>query len=183
MLLKDSVPPFLLEFKELNTVYDSNQIQADKLDTVVEDVYNQCFIETSTWGLEFWEKFLGITFNEPQTLECRRDVIKSKIRGSGTTTVNLIKDVASAFSNGEVEITENIAPYIFEVKFTGTKGVPQNLEELKESINAIKPAHLAVTYKFTFLTWDEFDRYNLSWDEWDNLNLSWDEFEKYKQKS
>ena len=43
------------------------------------------------------------------------------------------------------------------------------------------PAHLDITYEFTYLTWAEFDNYNKIWQEWDNLNLTWKDFEKYKE--
>ncbi len=107
----------------------------------------------------------------------RRAVIKSKQRGYGTVTVSLIKNVAESYANGTVEVTEQFELYQFTISFIDTRGIPPNLDDLKEVIEKIKPAHLAVIYTFTYLNWDELDAKNLTWDELDAKNLTWDEFE------
>ena len=44
-----------------------------------------------------------------------------------------------------------------------------------------KPAHLGYKIVYSYMTWDEFDRYNKTWDAWDSLNLNWNDREKYKE--
>ncbi|ADQ06521.1 hypothetical protein Calhy_0784 [Caldicellulosiruptor hydrothermalis 108] len=174
------VPEFLLQSKIFQTVYNIENDELTSVENAINDILNQCFIDTATWGLKYWEQLLNIPVDENKPADYRRSVIKSKIRGAGTITVSLIKTVAEAYSNGEVEVTENVAPYTFEVKFVGTRGIPPNLDDLKNIINEIKPAHLAVTYTFTYLIWDELDSKNLTWDQFDALGLTWDELEVLK---
>lgn len=173
-MLKDYVPPFLLESKIFQANYDVQQNELDSYNNAINDIADQCFVETATWGLNYWEEFLGITVDENKETDYRRSVIKAKLRGTGTITVKLIKNVAESFSNGEVSITENVAPYTFEVKFVGTRGIPPNLEDLKNAINEIKPAHLAVTYIFVYTVWSEVKK--ITWeqvktDTWGNLKI------------
>lgn len=139
--------------KTFTTLYDIQQTELDNYNNAIADIKNQCFIETATWGLKFWEEMFSIPIDESRPYQFRRSVIKAKLRGSGTVTVNLIKNVAESFANGDVEVVENITPYTFGVKFVGNKGLPPNLDDLKKAINEIKPAHLAVTYIFTYNTW------------------------------
>lgn len=152
MLLNEYVPKYLLS-KTFKTVYEVQQTELNSYNKAIENIKNQCFIDTATWGLKYWEQLLDIPTDTTRPYDFRRSVIKAKIRGQGTVTVSVIKNVAESFTNGEVEITENIKPYTFEVKFVGTKGIPPNIDDLKESINEIKPAHLLVEFKFTFNTW------------------------------
>ncbi|SKA99309.1 hypothetical protein SAMN05443428_1356 [Caloramator quimbayensis] len=149
------VPPYLLESAVFQTLYSIENTELNAIETAINDILNQCFIDTATWGLKYWKQFLGITVDENKPAEYRRSVIKSKVRGSGRITVNLIKTVAESYSNGEVAITENVAPYTFEVKSIGTRGIPPNLDDLKNAINEIKPAHLAIIYTFTYTVWSE----------------------------
>lgn len=149
--LKSLVPQFLLEAKEFNTIYDVQGVEHDKLAATIKDLQAQCFISTATWGLKFWEEFLGIPVIEEKPVEFRRSVILGKIKGIGTVSVKLIKLVATSFSNAEIEVYENVAPNTFKIKFISTRGIPPNLQDVKDNIEEIKPAHLKVIYEFSYL--------------------------------
>jgi len=179
--LKKYLPSFIGNSKIFSKIYEIEQSEIDDYNNLIEDLVNQCFVEKATWGLSLWEDFLDIKANLSSPEDFRRSAIKAKLRGQGVVTVDLIKNVSESFSNGDVEITENIEPYTFEIKFVGTRGIPPNLEGLKKAIEDIKPAHLSIKYKFTYMTWDEFESYNRTWDQWEELNLTWDEFEKYRE--
>lgn len=114
---------------------------------------NQMFINTATTGLARWEKILGLETDIKKPYAYRQERIKAKMMGSGTTTKQMIVNVASAFSNGEVEVVEHSEEYRFIVKFIGVKGVPGNMKDLTATIEEIKPAHLAFEYQYTYNTW------------------------------
>ena len=63
----------------------------------------------------------------------------------------MLKDTALAFECGEVEVTEMYNDYIFKLKFISQKGRPKNLDDFKNAIDEIKPAHLAYILEFMFL--------------------------------
>lgn len=153
----------------------------EQLKTSRDELLFQLNVNTSTWGLELWEKALGIETDVSKSYAFRRTRVISKLRGTGTTTVAMIKNVAESFSNGDVEITEHPELYSIDVTFVGVYGLPPNMDDLTAAIEEIKPAHLAYVYIFTFMTWSEFDAYNYTWDQWDALDLTWDEFEAYKE--
>lgn len=157
-----------------------NSIQS--FNAVKESLFNQLFVEDATWGLTEWEKALNIKTDITKSYEFRRERIKAKLRGAGTTTKSMIRQVATAYSNGEVEVIENPGNYSFTVKFVGTKGIPANMADLTLTIEEIKPAHLTFLFEYVWLTWDEFDGYNKTFDKWDELNLTWDKFESYSER-
>lgn len=139
-----------------------------------QDLFNQMFIETATWGLSRWEKIFGLPTEIEKNYSFRRERIKAKIRGSGTTTKQLIINIASAFSNGEVEVIEYPNEYRFVVKFVGVKGVPANMKDLTSSIEEVKPAHLAFTFEYTYNYWNNLKAYTwsaLSIHTWDKVKV------------
>lgn len=181
MELMDLLPHYYEENETMKELQDIIGIEVEKAIVSKNITVNQGFIETATILLSRWERIFGLEVDVSKNNEFRRERIKAKIRGQGTTTKQMITDVASSFSNGEVEVIEDFPNYKFKIKFVGVKGIPANLTDLTITINEIKPAHLSFEYEFTFMIWNEFDNYNKTFDGWDNLNLTWDDVETYKE--
>lgn len=171
------VPPFIYENNDImQAIYKSQGEELGSLLYSLEDLINQFFIDTATWGLTYWEEEYGISTNLNYSYEERREVVKAKKRGQGTCTKALIKNVAEAFSGGEVNVIENTAPYIFTIQFIGVKGIPKNMANLINAIDDIKPAHLGYTFKYTYTSWDYLDSKSLSYNnvekiKWDDLEI------------
>lgn len=175
------LPHYWHNIKEMQTLQNTLGIEVSQLHCSIQDVFAQLFVDTATWGLELWERKLGIEINKALSYQRRREIIKAKMRGTATTTKELIKSVAAAFSNGEVEVIEDNAKYVVKIKFVGTRGIPANVEGFKKILSQIIPAHLVIEYIFTYITWAEFDSYNKTWQEWDSLNLNWKQFTEYRE--
>lgn len=176
-LLRSYVPEFISGSLVFNEIFKSHGAECDSVDAATTEILNQCYVDTATWGLEYWEAFLGIPIDELKDVSSRRSVIKSKIRGVGSVTVELLQSIAQSYDNGEIDIIEHNDIYSFEVKFVGTRGIPPNLTDLQNAISIIKPAHLDVIYTFRYMTWDDLDAGNKTWDAIDALNVTWDDFE------
>jgi len=121
----------------------------------ITDLENQLFIDTATWGLNIWERELNIYTDLSKPYIDRREFIKSKLRGSGTCTIEMIKNTALAYTNAEISVIEDNPNYTFKIKFTGVKGIPRDVEAFKSTINAIKPAHLTYTVEYTYSVWND----------------------------
>ena len=85
---------------------------------------------TSGWGLELWERAWGIPVDRTLSDQRRRDRILAKIKGTGTTTVEVIRAVAQSFSSFPAEVIEESALYRFVIW------------DLIAAVNELKPAHL-----------------------------------------
>ncbi|MHC1683410.1 MAG: putative phage tail protein [Clostridiaceae bacterium] len=165
----------------IENINNANAIELNNFDNKLDSVLNQFLIDSADFTLERWEKEFGLEVNNNYNVDFRRSRIKSKLRGQGTVTIKLIKSVSESFSNGQVEIIEDNSNYQFTIKFTGTLGIPPNMEDLEKAIEEIKPAHLGFSFNYIYLTWDQFDSYNKTFDNWDSLNLSWDELQVYEE--
>ena len=83
----------------------------------------------------------------------------------------MIRSVAANYSNGEVEIIEDNENYKFVVRFVGQLGIPGNMDNLKLTIEEIKPAHLVVEYEYIYNTWSDVSR--LTWGQ--AVSYTWEE--------
>lgn len=127
--------------------------ETEKLDTGLSQTIAECFVSTASAVLSRYERLYGLEVDISKSDVFRRERIKAKIAGAGTTTKQMIINTAKSYSNGEVEVIENNAHSRFTIKFVGTLGLPPNLADLKLTMEEIKPAHLAVTYEYVYNSW------------------------------
>ena len=139
-------------------IQDSFSVEANSINDEVENTLNQFYVDSATFGLDYWEKMLGISKNN-NDIQTRRENIKAKMRSRGTTSIEVIKNICEAYSNGEVEIIVNHSNYSFEINFIGSIGVPKAFAELDKTIEEIKPCHLAHSYKFNYNTHSNLANY------------------------
>ncbi|MDO3408557.1 DUF2313 domain-containing protein [Saccharibacillus sp. CPCC 101409] len=125
--------------------------EMDLLYAALNETLGQFFVRTATWGLEVWERELGITVDPAKPVEQRRSVVESKLRGGGKFSGSLVRNVAVAYERGAVEVTFQPEEYGFTITFIDTIGLPPNLDDLKAAIEAVKPAHLDVHYQLRYL--------------------------------
>lgn len=107
---------------------------------------------TATWGLTFFEWEYGIPTNTTKSLEERRSQILAKRRGTGTTTVSVIENMASSFLNGEVQVEEHNVDYYVQLIFKSHLGIPSNLQDLLSAVQVVLPAHLGFEYTVLYNT-------------------------------
>lgn len=143
----------------------------DNLEEELSDTIAECFAVTASRLLVRYEQILDLEVNVLKTDMFRRERILAKISGSGTTTRDMIIDVASRYSNGDVEVIEDNANSRFTIKFVGNRGIPGNMSDLKLTIEEIKPAHLAVLYEYVYNTWGDVGK--LTWEL--AVSYTWEE--------
>jgi hypothetical protein len=151
----DYLPKEYEDYRESHAIIVTEAAEFESLNDEIADVLAQFFVDTATWGLANWERLVNVTVDESKPIDQRRSVIKSKLRGVGTVTVGLIKNVAESYSNGEVAVTESASTYTISIKFVGKLGVPPNMADIQQALRDIIPAHLAINYEFTYVLYDE----------------------------
>jgi len=153
--MHDYLPLYYADVKPANNVVDREADEIAALNAAVDSVLAQFFIGSATWGLSRWEEIFGIAVDTLKPIEQRRSVIKSKLRGIGTVTPALIEQVAEAYDNGDVEVTEDNSNYNVTITFVSTLGIPPNLGDIFAAIREVLPAHLTVNFVFRFYTYAE----------------------------
>lgn len=106
---------------------------------VVDDLKNQAFPETATWSLPYWEQSYNIVTNEALSIEERRSAIIRKRNFRKPMNPARIEMLLSEVCGRDVELVENVAPHIFEIKIgPGVSDVDLRqamdlLDEIKQS--------------------------------------------------
>ena len=150
--------PYFYKNKITRSIQDGLSIESNSVSEKISNTLTQFFVDEATWGLDSWEKMLGISKNN-NDIQTRRENIKAKMRSRGTTSIEVIKNICEAYSYGEVEITVNHSDYSFIIDFIGSIGVPKAFAVLDKTIEEIKPAHLAHSYKFNYNTHSNISNY------------------------
>lgn len=152
-------------------ILKSVAIELDKLNLKTEVNYAELFIDTAIKALSIHERDLGIS-KSLISIQQRRELIIAHYRATLEQTKDeTIKNVASAFSNGEVKINPTSNEGVYEIKFVGTIGIPDNMQGLMNTLDIIIPAHLDVIYTYLFNVWGD-----ISHKTWGELEVyTWEE--------
>lgn len=153
----DYMPTDYREINESSAIVDAESKEVKQVYDEISDVLDQFFIDKATWGLSQWERICDIPTDETKPYDQRRSVIKSQIRGIGTVTSELIKNVSDSYTNGEVNVSEDNVNYTVIITFTSIFGRPPNIDDTKKALRDIIPAHLGIDFQFRYYTIDEVD--------------------------
>ena len=129
MNLIDMLPSFYHNSDFVKAYMSRQSAEYSFIKESIDDLVKNLYVNTATWGLDYFEEKLGLQTDKSKSYEERRERIKAKKIGTGTTTVKMIKDTALAFDCGEVEVTEMYNDYLFKLIFISQKGRPKNLED------------------------------------------------------
>lgn len=155
-----SLPDYERKSKLINEILRASAIELQDLDIQNSQNYNELFIDTAVKALQIHAKDLGITLGSNLSLRQQRELITAHYRASfEQTTKETIKNIASAFSNGEVDINETDEDGVFEIKFVGTRGIPDNMEGLQATIAYTVPAHLIFVYTYVYNTHKDLSQF------------------------
>ncbi|WP_019908297.1 putative phage tail protein [Paenibacillus sp. HW567] len=174
--LMEYLPEYYQGVLEMEQLQESDAVECGRLAYSIEDSALQTNVESATWGLARWENVLALTTDSTKSYATRREMIKAKLRGSGTTTAEMIRRTASAFSGGDVRVVEVPGEYSFEIRFVGSLGIPANMAGLIQIIEEIKPAHLDYKFVYSYTWWDSLKALT-----WSNAHeRTWNELRVYE---
>lgn len=139
------ISPIYYQSKTMIAIYEAIGYEADLTDEMVEDIQNQMFVQTSTWGLDFWEIAVGLPIrNGTMDIESRRRTILAKMQTRYPITPTRVKEIIETATGVRTEIIQNVAPYTFEIRFPEGSNLEINFTKI---LDEIKPAHLSYRIK------------------------------------
>lgn len=153
------LPPDYHKSKDFMGLVTATGKQFDDMDSFIDDLLNQQYVDTATWTLARRERLFRIHSNPSKPLSERRSVIKSRMRGGGKIDATRLKNIADSYTNGNVEVDFDGRIII---RFTSVLGIPPNLDDLKSAIDDVKPASLRVIYEFAYLTVADIERLSIA---------------------
>lgn len=161
--MSDYIPWYYDDFGQVQAVNKTEAAEAIRLQAKVQELLDQFYVESATFGLDRWETLVGIEHIPQRSEISRRHFIEAKLRGAGTTTLAMLNDIVNAFYG--FETTELPSENAVNFKLVSRRGIPKNLEDIQAAVNDVIPAHIEPRYEFTYLPWNEVETAGLTWEQ------------------
>lgn len=178
-LLKAYVPPFVREDPMMAAFYEAVAPELEALIDRGVSLPAQMWPHLVSWAIDRLELVYGLPVSTASTLEQRRAALLARLRGTGTSTVEHIQEIASSYSNGQISVTEDFAGYRVEVEFVDDLGVPVYLTDLKAALRAAVPAHLLIDYILRWTSWGEIKAAGKTWGALAAEGVTWEALKTY----
>lgn len=133
------LPIYERENEVIEDIYTTFGDKTDQFLYEIEDLYKQMNIDTATWGLDTWERNVGLDNNQELTITQRRGRVKSRLKSFSKIDTELLRDVIQDYYENEVRVSFN-GRVLFEFPLEGDSWEFRPIVE--EIIRILKPTHL-----------------------------------------
>lgn len=163
-------PEVIRKILEFQAIAKSEGFEVDFLKNDIELSVNEAYLTTMGEDRVYqWETALGIVSSEGESLQDRRDTIVARIRGQGKLNTTLINSIVGAFTGGTAE--SYIKDSVLHVEITPP---PENKQykfsNVVQELSKKVPAHLGISVRRNYATWEEVMQNYSSWDAISKLN-------------
>jgi uncharacterized protein YmfQ (DUF2313 family) len=146
--LKRYLPEFVGGDATVGNLTSTESAEHERVRLTIQDLFNNLFVETSTWALVKWEELLEITPDANDTLDQRRNRILLRLQSHQISTQDYMVNLAKRYCrpDAEVTLTEHADQYSFSYDFSS---LPYDWQGFGAAVEMYKPAHLAYTCNHT----------------------------------
>ena len=141
------LPEFVAKDKTFKAVADIESAEHETIRIGIQDLLNQMFVDTATWGLTAWERVFQTSPPPNANYAVRRSMLKAKMLGLGTMTRKQMEILINQFvDNHDAYVVENVKPGCFQIV------LPSNVtwvSAMRDAVEEMKPAHLAYCILYT----------------------------------
>ncbi|MGN9864726.1 putative phage tail protein [Bacillus swezeyi] len=144
--MENYLPPFLTKIREMSEILQAEAPEFEQQNNDIFDLTDQLFITTATWGLDRWEALLNVVKEPGDSMKIRRLKLSSKTSNIPPATYQAIEQALNRFlKNPSSRVRLLPKEYRFNVDIDIDD--LQNVRELIETLENMKPAHLAYTFR------------------------------------
>ncbi|KAA6450335.1 putative phage tail protein [Bacillus swezeyi] len=144
--MENYLPPFLTKIREMSEILQAEAPEFEQQNNDIFDLTDQLFITTATWGLDRWEALLNVVKEPGDSMKIRRLKLISKTSNIPPATYQAIEQALNRFlKNPSAQVRLLPKEYRFNVDIDIDD--LQNVRELIETLENMKPAHLVYTFR------------------------------------
>lgn len=149
--MKIARPPFWEESTEVTEFFDALSARSTALRRAMDGMRKELCVTTAEASLPYYAKMYGIPDGgDPEAL---RAEILAKIRSVGVCNRDKLERLALSHACGEIAVREIPEEYTVEITFLSTLGIPKNIAALEKALRDVVPAHLAISFVYTYRQW------------------------------
>ena len=148
-------PQAIQKILEFQALINSEGFEIDFLSGAIDVAVNEAYLLTMGEDrVSSWEKLLGISHGDDESLGDRRDTIIARIRGQGKLNTDLINSIVGAFTGGTA--VSYVQDSILHVEIKPPPGNKQyKFANVVQELNKKIPAHLGISVVRNYATWKE----------------------------
>ena len=134
------LPEFLQKDEIFKYTNDADSKEHERIRISLQDILDQCFVQTATWGLPVWEDLVGITDRTSATKKRRANII-AKLQASYSVTLQFMDDLINRYViNHAFTVTDVPSDYRVDIELQD--GTVLDWNGLQQAIRTWIPAHL-----------------------------------------
>ena len=151
----DYYPYVIKRILDFQALINAEGYEIDDLKGIIIAILDEAYLTTmGEERIKQWEKLLGLTYSETDTLEDRREVIIAHIRGQGKLNSKLINTIVNTFTGGFA--LSYIKDSVLYVEVSPPQGNKQFVfENIVKALIPKIPAHLGLVVIRNYATWGE----------------------------
>lgn len=135
------LPQFLKRDRVMKDLLDTHSWEHEHLRLNVDDISNQFFVHTATWGLADWERLLELTTTSADTYEDRRKRIFTRLQTKQTSTLEFMTQLINRYIlDKSGKIVEH--PESYTIDIICPLGEITDYKDLNKAIGIYIPAHI-----------------------------------------
>ena len=143
------LPEFLTKDKTFKATNDADSREHDTIRVDLQELLDQFFIESATYGLEEWENLVGIETNLRLDVNARRQAVIAKLQNPESVTEQFLSNLVNRYiADKQGIILSYPSEYRIELLYHG--GQIMDYEKLRNAISTYIPAHIG--YKLVTIT-------------------------------
>ena len=177
--MKDYYPEFIKQIQDIMAVTYAVGVELDHLRAREVELTNNGFLyfmdESRTAE---WEKYLGMSYSESDTLDERRKAVIARIRAKNKLNTETIKSIVTTFTGGTATVKLENGVLTVNIK-PPANGVEFNLDTVTRELQAKVPAHMMLVVNRDYSTWAQIKSDFASWNEVSTSFARWQDVNDY----
>ena len=135
------LPLFLSKDKQFKAANDADSKEHDTVRILLQDLLDQCYVNTATWGLDLWEDLVGLPTDTTKSYMTRRNNVLARLNNSYAVTLTfLTKLIDKCIINHSFEIKEVYDDYRIDIEVQDGKVL--SWDDLLLDLRIWMPAHI-----------------------------------------
>lgn len=138
------LPQHLAEMTEWQEICKAYDYLLDKAFKELDEIYaNQIMDSLTDIGCLIWERLLGIATEEGESIEERRQAIKSYFTGDLPYTESKLREALGKLAGPEA-VTLKVTQSIYEIKIDLTVNAPSAVANVQDIVYKMRPSNMVV---------------------------------------
>ena len=134
------LPAFLSESRHFKSANDADSQEHESIRLDLQDLLNQCYVDTATWGLAIWEDLVGIT-SPARGYAARRAAVKARLQAAYSVTLDFVTALVNQYVVNNSAVVVDV-PSDYRIDIMVHDGQVLSWEDMLRALRIWLPAHI-----------------------------------------